>query len=141
MISFSIVCENDHDFEAWFRNGDDFDAQRRRKLIACPACGSTKVEKALMAPAVSTGRRKEKMALAIGTEQRKAMAKLKELTEKLKQGADYVGDKFADEARKIHFGETEARGIYGEATVDEARSLHEDGVEFLPLPNIPDEQN
>ena len=141
MISFSIVCENDHDFEAWFRNGDDFDAQRRRKLIACPACGSSKVEKALMAPAVSTGRRKEKMALAIGTEQRKAMAKLKELTEKLKQGADYVGDKFADEARKIHFGETEARGIYGEATVDEARSLHEDGVEFLPLPNIPDEQN
>ena len=141
MISFSIVCENDHDFEAWFRNGDDFDAQRRRKLIACPACGSTKVEKALMAPAVSTGRRKEKMALAISTEQRKAMAKLKELTEKLKQGADYVGDKFADEARKIHFGETEARGIYGEATVDEARSLHEDGVEFLPLPNIPDEQN
>lgn len=141
MISFSIVCENDHDFEAWFRNGDDFDAQRRRKLIACPACGSTKVEKALMAPAVSTGRRKEKMALAIGTEQRKAMAKLKELTEKLKQGADYVGDKFADEARKIHFGETEARGIYGEATVDEARSLHEDGVEFLPLPNVPDEQN
>lgn len=141
MISFSIVCENDHDFEAWFRNSDDFDAQRRRKLIACPACGSPKVEKALMAPAVSTGRRKEKMALAIGTEQRKAMAKLKELTEKLKQGADYVGDKFADEARKIHFGETEARGIYGEATVDEARSLHEDGVEFLPLPNIPDEQN
>ena len=141
MISFSIVCENDHDFEAWFRNGDDFDAQRRRKLIACPACGSTKVEKALMAPAVSTGRRKEKMALAIGTEQRKAMAKLKELTEKLKQGADYVGDKFADEARKIHFGETEARGIYGEATVEEARSLHEDGVEFLPLPNVPDEQN
>ena len=141
MISFSIVCENDHDFEAWFRNGDDFDAQRRRKLIACPACGSTRVEKALMAPAVSTGRRKEKMALAIGTEQRKAMAKLKELTEKLKQGADYVGDKFADEARKIHFGETEARGIYGEATVEEARSLHEDGVEFLPLPNVPDEQN
>ena len=141
MISFSIVCENDHDFEAWFRNGDDFDAQRRRKLIGCPACGSTRVEKALMAPAVSTGRRKEKMALAIGTEQRKAMAKLKELTEKLKQGADYVGDKFADEARKIHFGETEARGIYGEATVDEARSLHEDGVEFLPLPNVPDEQN
>ena len=141
MISFSIVCENDHDFEAWFRNGDDFDAQRRRKLIGCPACGSTRVEKALMAPAVSTGRRKETMALAIGTEQRKAMAKLKELTEKLKQGADYVGDKFADEARKIHFGETEARGIYGEATVDEARSLHEDGVEFLPLPNIPDEQN
>ena len=141
MISFSIVCENDHDFEAWFRNGDDFDAQRRRKLIGCPACGSTKVEKALMAPAVSTGRRKEKMALAIGTEQRKAMAKLKELTEKLKQGADYVGDKFADEARKIHFGETEARGIYGEATVEEARSLHEDGVEFLPLPNVPDEQN
>ena len=141
MISFSIVCENDHDFEAWFRNGDDFDAQRRRKLIGCPACGSTKVEKALMAPAVSTGRRKETMALAIGTEQRKAMAKLKELTEKLKQGADYVGDKFADEARKIHFGETEARGIYGEATVEEARSLHEDGVEFLPLPNVPDEQN
>lgn len=141
MIRFTIVCERDHDFDAWFRNGDDFDAQRARKLIACPVCGTTSVEKGLMAPAVSTTRRKEKMALAIGREQRKALAQLKELTEKLKENSDYVGDRFAEEARKIHFGETEPRGIYGEATADEARRLVDDGVEFMPLPDLPDEQN
>ena len=141
MIRFSLSCDNDHGFDGWFRNGDDFEAQKKRGLVSCPVCQSAKVEKALMAPSVSTGRGREKMALAMGEEQRKALAKLKAMAEEAKKNADYVGDKFAEEARKIHFGEAEARGIYGEATADEARGLVEDGVEFVPLPTFPDDTN
>lgn len=141
MIRFTLNCDKGHDFEAWFRGNDDFETQQKRGLVECPACGSHKVEKALMAPAVSTGRAREKVALAMNAEQRKMLAQLKELAEKVRENADYVGDKFAEEARKIHFGEVEPRGIYGEATAQEARSLIEDGVEFMPLPSLPEEQN
>ncbi len=94
-----------------------------------------------MAPAVSTGRKREKIALAMGEQQKKVMAQLKELSEKIRENADYVGDKFAEEARKIHFGETDPRGIYGEATPEEARSLAEDGVGFMPIPVFPEDRN
>ncbi|HRP79483.1 MAG TPA: DUF1178 family protein [Aquamicrobium sp.] len=141
MIRFSLCCDNDHSFDGWFRNGEDFSAQQARGLVSCPVCQSVKVEKALMAPAVSTGRKQDKMALAMGEEQRKALAKLKAMAEEAKKNADYVGDKFAEEARKIHFGEVEPRGIYGEASAEEARGLVEDGVEFVPLPTFPDDVN
>ncbi|MBU0582986.1 MAG: DUF1178 family protein [Alphaproteobacteria bacterium] len=141
MIRFSLCCDKDHDFEAWFRSNDDFDTQKKRGFVACPNCGSKKVEKALMAPAVSTGRKREKIALAMGEEQKKAMAQIKALTEKIRENADYVGPKFAEEARKIHFGESEARGIYGEATQEEAEGLAEDGVGFMPIPVFPDDRN
>ena len=141
MIRFSLACEHDHEFEAWFRNNDDFDRQKKRGFVECPACGSQKIEKALMAPALSTGRKREKIALAMSQEQRQAMAQIKALSEKIRENAEHVGDKFAEEARKIHFGETEARGIYGEATPDEAKSLAEDGVGFMPLPVFPDDRN
>jgi len=141
VIRFSLVCERDHEFEAWFRSNDDFDTQMKRGFVECPACGSKKVGKALMAPSVSTGRKKEQIALAMGEAQKQALAQLKAMAAKVRENADYVGDKFAEEARKIHFGETEARGIYGEATLDEARSLAEDGVEFMPIPVFPDDQN
>lgn len=141
MIRFSLACDQDHEFEAWFRNNDDFDRQKKRGFVECPACGSKKVGKALMAPAVTTGRKKEKIALAMNEMQKKAMAEMKALSEKIRESADYVGDKFAEEARKIHFGETEARGIYGEATLDEAKSLAEDGVGFMPIPVFPEDRN
>jgi hypothetical protein len=141
LIRFTLNCDQDHEFEAWFRNNDDFDTQQKRGLVDCPQCGSRKVGKALMKPAVSTGRKKEKMALAISAEQRATLAKMKALSEKLRENADYVGDKFAEEARKIHFGEADPRGIYGEATADEARDLIEDGVEFMPIPVFPDDRN
>src|SRR5690606_9439521 len=141
VIRFSLNCANDHEFEAWFRNGDDFEVQRKRGFVECPQCGSNKVEKALMAPAVSTGKQRERMALAAGEMQKRALAELKALTRKLRENADYVGEKFAEEARKIHFGETEPRGIYGEATTEEARGLIEDGVDFMPLPVFPDDRN
>jgi hypothetical protein len=141
LIRFSLHCDHEHEFEAWFRNNDDFDTQKKRGFVECPACGSKKVEKALMAPSVSTGRKKEKIALAMGEAQKQAMAQLKALSEKMRENADYVGDKFAEEARKIHFGETEARGIYGEATPEEAKGLLDDGVEFMPIPVFPDDWN
>jgi len=141
LIRFSLLCEQDHAFEAWFRNNDDFDTQKKRGFVECPECGSKKVGKALMAPAVSTGRRKEKIALAMGEAQKEAMKELKALSEKMRENAENVGDKFAEEARKIHFGEIEPRGIYGEATPDETRRLVEDGVEFMPIPVFPDDRN
>ncbi|MBX3532286.1 MAG: DUF1178 family protein [Rhizobiaceae bacterium] len=141
MIKFSLVCERDHEFDGWFRNSDDFDTQKKRGFVACPVCNSAKVDKALMAPAVSTGKKKEKIALAVGEEQKKMLQQFHELGRKLREGAENVGDKFADEARKIHFGETEARGIYGEASPDEVKGLLDDGVEFMPLPPLPEERN
>ncbi|MBX3574544.1 MAG: DUF1178 family protein [Mesorhizobium sp.] len=141
MIRFSLHCDQAHEFEGWFRDNGDFDTQSKRGFVECPACGSNKVSKSLMAPAVSTGRKKEKMALAATAEQKKLMAALKEMSKQVRENAENVGDKFADEARKIHFGETEARGIYGEATAEEARGLIEDGVEFMPLPVFPDDRN
>jgi len=141
LIRFSLSCDHDHEFEAWFRNNDDFDRQKKRGFVECPHCGSSKVDKALMAPAVSTARRQEKIALAMNDMQKKAMAEMKALSEKLRENADYVGDKFAEEARKIHFGESEARGIYGEATVEEAKGLAEDGVGFMPIPVFPEDRN
>ncbi len=141
MISFNLVCDAGHRFDGWFRSNADFDGQAGRGLVACPTCHSTKISKALMAPAVSTARRQEKVTLAVGDEQRQMLAKLKEMADAVRQNADYVGDKFADEARKIHFGETDRRGIYGEASHDEVRGLAEDGVEFMPLPVFPEDRN
>ncbi len=141
MMRFSLVCERSHEFDGWFRNSDDYDLQKKRGFVSCPVCNSGKVDKALMAPAVSTARKKETIALAVGEEQRKMLAQFQELGRKLRESAENVGDKFAEEARKIHFGETEARGIYGEASADEVKGLIEDGVEVLPLPPLPEERN
>jgi hypothetical protein len=141
LIRFSLICDSEHEFEAWFRSSDDFETQKKRGFVDCPSCGSHKVEKALMAPAVSTARKQEKVALAMGEEQRRMMTQMKAMAEKIRANADYVGDKFAEEARKIHFGEADQRGIYGEATLEEAKSLAEDGVDFMPVPVFPEDQN
>ncbi len=145
MIRFSLHCDHGHDFEGWFRDNADFEEQTERKLVACPICNSQSVQKSLMAPAVSTNRNKEKIAMglvgALGEAQKKVLDEMRELSRKVRENADYVGDKFAEEARKIHFGETQERGIYGEASHDDVRSLIEDGVEVMPLPVFPEEQN
>jgi hypothetical protein len=137
MIHFSLHCDNDHDFEGWFRSNDDFDAQVDKRLVICPVCGSHKVEKALMAPSVTTGRQREKIAVAMS----KMVSELKEMAQKVRENADYVGNDFAEEARKIHFGEAKQRGIYGEATGEEVKSLLDDGVDVMPLPVFPEEHN
>lgn len=141
MIRFSLRCEHEHEFDGWFRNGEDFETQRKRGLVSCPACNSNRIEKALMAPSVSTGRQKEKVALAVSEEQRRLMGQVREMAKKLRENADYVGDRFAEEARKIHFGETDPRGIYGEASPQEVKGLLDDGVDFMPLPEFPEDRN
>lgn len=141
MIQYTLNCENSHKFEAWFKSGAAFDEQLRNGDVSCPICASGQVEKALMAPAVTT-RSNRKVSLSSGhPEQLELQRKLKELRSKVEAEADYVGDKFATEARKIHDEESDPRAIYGEATADEVSGLLEDGIDFMPLPNLPDEHN
>ncbi len=157
MIRFALACAKDHAFEGWFRNNDDFDTQSEKRLIECPMCGSSSISKALMAPAVSTSRAQEArkssaqpassiddqevLTLSHGQNQQEIMKQMRILAKKLKEGAEYVGDNFANEARKIHEGEADARGIYGEATIAEAQGLAEDGIDFMPIPTFPEDHN
>ena len=144
MIRYTLSCDHGHEFEAWFASGAAYDRPATAGANACPVCSSTKVEKALMAPAVSGTKKgeSEKVSLAAVDPRRVAMqAAIREFRKKVTEGADYVGNRFAEEARKIHYQETEARGIYGEATLEEARQLAEDEIEFLPLPSLPEESN
>jgi hypothetical protein len=154
MIRYTLACEHGHPFESWFANSSAYDKQRKRALVACPQCGSTKVEKALMAPRLgASGKRRapesdppvpvaEKAPLAVLSPHEKELRqKLKEIRDHLTKNADHVGSKFPDEARKMHYGEIEHRSIYGEASPDEAKELAEEGIEFHPLPVLPDERN
>jgi hypothetical protein len=141
MIRFSLHCDHGHEFEGWFRDNADFDRQSERKLVSCPVCNSPEIQKSLMAPAVSTSRSKEQVAIAMGEAQKQMLEQMRELSRKVRENADYVGDQFAEEARKIHFGETEARGIYGEASKEDVLSLIEDGVDVMPLPVFPEDKN
>ena len=141
MIIYSLICDNSHKFDAWFRSAEAYDEQHERGIVTCPMCNSVKVEKALMAPAVSR-MNSDKVSLSTGHPMQSEIREmLRTMRKKVTSEADYVGDKFAEEARKIHFKEAEARGIYGEATRDEVAELIDDGVDFLPLPHIPEEAN
>ncbi len=126
MIVFDLKCADGHVFEAWFRNGETFDAQAAAGEVACPVCGDTVVAKAPMAPNVA---RKER-----AREAAQAARKLQALREHVENTCEHVGERFPEEARKIHYGEVDKRGIYGEASLDEARALNEEGVEFGWLP-------
>lgn len=150
MIHYALKCGEGHEFEAWFRDSADFDKRAERAAVACPACGSTTVEKQLMAPAVSSPKKKETAAPAepetlrvAAPDPRRAelVEALRELRKSVTASADYVGKRFSEEARKIHYKETEPRGIYGEASPEEARGLAEEGIEFHPLPVLPEDRN
>jgi len=160
MIRYTLNCDNGHSFESWFANSSAYDKQAKRSLIACPVCNSSMVEKAIMAPRL--GRAKEDSTAPPPVQQAPATAppaapagqvamvspverelrkKLKELREHIVRNADYVGPRFPEQARKIHYGEVEHRSIYGEATPEEAKELHDEGIAFHPLPVLPDEFN
>lgn len=132
MIKYSLMCGADHEFEGWFRDSADFDHQSARGLIDCPTCGSDEVRKAVMAPAVARrdGTRKERLA-AVQQDMARAVLRAREYVEK---NFDYVGEKFPEEARKIHYGETKERAIYGEASGKDVKALIDEGVEIAPLP-------
>lgn len=129
MIRYDLRCANGDEFEAWFGSMADFDAQAEQGQLYCPQCGTSHVQKAPMAPSVVTGRKKDARQ-----ERAVAMAMASKVRERIKDNFDYVGDKFADEARKMHAGETEERAIWGEATPAEAEALAEDGIPASPLP-------
>ncbi|MBY0564840.1 MAG: DUF1178 family protein [Hyphomonadaceae bacterium] len=129
MIRYELRCANGDQFEAWFGSIADYDKQAEAGLVECPHCGSTHIEKAPMAPAVVTGRAKDARA-----ERAVAMAMAAKVREHIKDNFDYVGDRFADEARRMHSGESDERAIWGEATPEEARELAEEGIPASPLP-------
>jgi hypothetical protein len=150
MIRYALICAEGHSFESWFQNSSAFDRQVKRNLVACPVCGSTKTEKEIMAPRVAGARKREaapapvreKTPVAmLSPQEQEFRAKLKELRDHLTKNADYVGQKFPEEARKMHYGEVDHRSIYGEASLEEAAKLHEEGIEFHPLPVLPEESN
>jgi len=138
MISFQLKCSSNHEFEAWFRSSDSYEEQCDSGDVICPTCGDAKISKALMAPAVASSKGKaskhEVRAQEVAREVLEAVGKLQEHVEK---NCDYVGDEFAEEARRIHYGETEERGIYGEATVEETKDLDDEGIEIFKVPVIP----
>jgi hypothetical protein len=157
MIRYALACDKRHEFEIWFKNSADYDRQRKRGLVTCPACGSAKVEKMIMAPAFNRSSKSKSAPSAepaapatpeakspvamMSPQEHEFHKKLKELREHLTKNADNVGTKFPEEARKMHYGEIEHRSIYGEASPQDAKELHDEGIEFHPLPVLPDERN
>jgi hypothetical protein len=161
MIHYALQCDQGHAFDSWFQNSAAYDKQAKRSLVICPVCGSAKVEKAIMAPrlahadatapeppavqptaAVTPAPLPTKAPVAMmSPPEREFRQKLKELRDHITKNASYVGQRFPEEARKIHYGETEHRSIYGEASPSEAKELHDEGIAFHPLPILPDDQN
>jgi hypothetical protein len=160
MIRFALVCDAGHGFEGWFRDNAAWQEQSGRGLVSCPQCGSVRVEKQIMAPAVA--RKDRAMSgpvpmqgpmpvaseVAPPTEVAQAApddaalrSMIRALRQHVRENSENVGDRFAEEARKIHYGDSEERSIYGSATPDETRALKEEGIGFHPLPRLPDEMN
>lgn len=155
MIRYALRCARGHEFESWFQSSSAYDSQHKRGLVTCPACDSTKVEKAIMAPRIARkGKSKPapqpiaapaedaaSTSLVMAPQERELVTKLKELRDHVLKNADNVGKEFPDEARKMHYGDIEHRAIYGEATTEEARALIDEGVEVAPLPVLPGDRN
>jgi hypothetical protein len=160
MIRYHLRCERGHAFESWFQSSSAYETQEKRKLVNCPICGSAKVERAIMAPQIVSRKTRDQSAPvpvpapAATTEvtpggstplmmaqERELRAKIRELRDHIVKNADNVGERFPNEARKMHYGDIEHRPIYGEASPDEARSLIDEGVEVTPLPVLPDDRN
>ena len=160
MIRYQLLCEHDHEFEAWFRDSVAFDEQCEHGEVQCPFCGNENIRKAVMAPAIAS--RKESMTnpdqqVAIdaaekaaddmrgGADMHEVAAQFMQVVSKLQKHVedtcDYVGDSFADEARAIHYGDAEERGIYGEASAEETEDLREEGIDVLSLPKLTDKDS
>ena len=158
MIRYNLRCEKGHAFESWFQSSAAYESQEKRELVGCPNCGSVKVERAIMAPQIVTRKGREAAASPppatpaevtavsestplLMAQERELRAKLKELRDHIVKTADNVGERFPNEARKMHYGDIEHRPIYGEASPDEARALIDEGVEVSPLPALPEDRN
>jgi hypothetical protein len=142
MILYELKCQAGHHFEAWFKDSAAYDRQAKRGLIACPVCNDTKIGKAPMAPSIQGGKGRESApqpapapeAAPVQAERMDALEAVRELVRQIEANCENVGDKFPDEARRIHYGESEKRGIYGEASLDETKALKDEGIEVAALP-------
>ena len=137
MIHYALVCTKGHEFDGWFSSSAGFEEQVAVGDVRCPVCNSKKVRRALMAPAIARGGAPK----VTNDAQAEAMERVSQIMTALRrhveENFDYVGDDFAEEARRIHYGESEHRDIYGETTLEEAQELIEEGVELAPLPSQP----
>jgi hypothetical protein len=131
MILFTLRCAHGHEFEGWFCDGDGFETQQKAGEIACPECGNTAIEKAVMAPRLARSREVPAITPA------QFRAALVEMRRQIETHCDYVGNRFAEEARRIHYGEIDPHGIYGEASQEESRELTDEGISFGRIPWIP----
>jgi hypothetical protein len=149
MIRYDLICNKGHGFDGWFRDSAAYDAQAAAGHVACAVCGSTQIEKQLMAPGIPVkGNRKAEVLppqkvlnVPADPKAQQLLAMMRELRAHVEKHAENVGHKFAEEARKIHYGETEKRGIFGETTGEEAIALLEEGIEVHPLPKLPEDGN
>jgi len=174
MIKYSLGCDNSHEFEGWFATSEEYDRLRSGGHLDCPQCGSSKIEKLLMAPSVRTSRKKQDIVISeaepgeggvaqpglqLGSVPAKVpgasaamptlppeihkeiVSQLKEIKKQVMASAEDVGERFGSEARKIHYGEAKKRGIYGQASPEEAADLLEEGIDIIPLPVLPEERN
>lgn len=148
MIKYALACEQAHEFESWFPSSEAFETQRKRGFVTCPFCNSAKVEKQIMAPSVARTDKAPKVpapeaqpVAVLSERERELRAALRALREHVMKNAEDVGKGFVEEARKMHYGETEERSIYGEADLAEAKALLEEGIDVLPLPIVPDDRN
>jgi hypothetical protein len=147
MIRYDLICDKEHAFDGWFRNSEAYDAQVAAGQVVCPVCGSMTVAKQLMTPGIpakSNQRAEGRMPVFAGRKDEKVselVEAVRKLRRQVEENADYVGDRFAEEARRIHYNEVKSRGIYGEASLEEAKALLEEGVEVHPLPPLPEDSN
>ena len=151
MISYRLICADGHEFDAWLASADAFDRQKAAHLLACALCGSDKVDKAIMAPSVRTQKAKRPApngpvtpdipAPVAASMPPEVLELFRKVRAHVRENAEYVGNRFADEALKIHLDEAKARGIYGEATPDDVRRLADEGVMVHPLPSLPEDKN
>ena len=155
MIRYQLQCDKDHSFEAWFTNSAAYEEQVKRKFVTCPECGSTKVTKAIMAPNVGVkGNKKSDLPVPttqptspvpvdpkVAAAHQEILSAMRKLRKVVEDNAEYVGPRFAEEARKIHYKESEEKGIYGEASPSDVNELLDEGIEIHALPLLPEDQN
>ena len=147
MIRYDLICDKGHEFDGWFRDSEAFEKQIKRHLISCTHCGSEDVTKQLMSPGIPTkSNRKDDtpqkmLAGTVDSRSQMLLKMMREVRKNVEENAEYVGDRFVDEARKIHYAESEKRGIYGEAKPEDAKALIEEGIEVHPLPRLPEDSN
>ncbi|MCO6188205.1 DUF1178 family protein [Rhizobium sp. L1K21] len=143
MIKYALRCIDGHDFEGWFSTSSDFDTQKQAGFVTCPHCSTSNVEKRLMAPSVATSEKKvpKTADMTAGHVPVEMVAALKQAVKAIRDNCEDVGERFPEEARKMHYGETDARGIMGKATAEDVGSLLEEGIEIMPLPHLPEDAN